>query len=510
MTYHRTAQGLAALGRNGDSTLMHVNPKEIEGLQQLLGPVTTNPDTGLPEAFNWSDILTSVGIGVLGAMTGGAAAAAMPAMGALGGAAVGAGTGALVGGGVSAAQGRGFAPGALGGAISGGLGGFGGTDLSGGAVAPVSGSGLGVQTQGAINALGAPPIPAGALPEAAKGSMGLSGDTMSAIRDLGSMPIDRAAMTPAGFGTPSFTDALSKQGSAMLTKTGAENLIKPVGMGALLGSTATGMVEDSAATATQMRQEKLAKQRTADEESQYYASLGIPLNSLSEIDPNDPSAQRDYYMNIITPPQGKAAGGPITARREIAGVPVQSTFPVKYASDINTPHMQTALPKAIEDFQKGAAGAVPTGFADGGYANTAPINPQNFHPQSEMPQAQPYPAATPMRHEIVQGYEKGGFLDGPGDGMSDDIPANIDGREEVRLADGEFVIPPEIVRMIGDGDPERGAKLLDQLLPMVREAAHGKKEQVKQNAGKLAAEKFIKRAVGRGDNAGRSGIQATS
>lgn len=460
MTYHRTAQGLAALGRNGDSTLMHVNPKEIEGLQQLLGPVTTNPNTGLPEAFNWSDILTSVGIGVLGAMTGGAAAAAMPAMGALGGAAVGAGTGALVGGGVSAAQGRGFAPGALGGAISGGLGGFGGTDLPGGASAPVA----------PADALGGGPVP------------------------------------PA----PAFTDALSKQGSAMLTKTGAENLIKPVGMGALLGSTATGMVEDSAATATQMRQEKLAKQRATDEESQYYASLGIPLNSLSEIDPNDPSAQRDYYMDIITPPQGKAAGGPITARREIAGVPVQSTFPVKYASDINTPHMQAALPKAIEDFQKGAAGATPTGFADGGYANTAPINPQNFHPQSEMPQAQPYPAATPMRHEIVQGYEKGGFLDGPGDGMSDDIPANIDGREEVRLADGEFVIPPEIVRMIGDGDPERGAKLLDQLLPMVREAAHGKKEQVKQNAGKLAAEKFIKRAVGRGDNAGRSGIQATS
>lgn len=460
MTYHRTAQGLAALGRNGDSTLMHVNPKEIEGLQQLLGPVTTNPDTGLPEAFSWSDILTSVGIGVLGAMTGGAAAAAMPAMGALGGAAVGAGTGALVGGGVSAAQGRGFAPGALGGAISGGLGGFGGTDLPGGASAPVAPADV-----------------------------------------LGGGPVQPA---------PAFTDALSKQGSAMLTKTGAENLIKPVGMGALLGSTATGMVEDSAATATQMRQEKLAKQRAADEEAQYYASLGIPLNSLSEIDPNDPSAQRDYYMDIITPPQGKAAGGPITARREIAGVPVQSTFPVKYASDINTPHMQAALPKAIEEFQKGAAGAAPTGFATGGFANTTPINPQNFHPQSEMPQAQPYPAATPMRHEIARGYEKGGFLDGPGDGMSDDIPANIDGREEVRLADGEFVIPPEIVRMIGDGDPERGAKLLDQLLPMVREAAHGKKEQVKQNAGKLAAEKFIKRAVGRGDNAGHSGIQATS
>jgi hypothetical protein len=79
--------------------------------------------------------------------------------------------------------------------------------------------------------------------------------------------------------------------------------------------------------------------------------------------------------------------------------------------------------------------------------------------------------------------------------MSDDIPASIEDKEEVRVADGEFVIPPEIVRMIGDGDPEKGAKLLDQLLPLVRQAAHGKKEQVSQDAGKLAAQKFMQRAM---------------
>ena len=101
-------------------------------------------------------------------------------------------------------------------------------------------------------------------------------------------------------------------------------------------------------------------------------------------------------------------------------------------------------------------------------------------------------------------YEKGGFLDGPGDGMSDDIPANIDGREEIRLADGEFVVPPEMVSLIGGGDPEEGKRLLDQLLPMVRQAAHGKKEQVKQDAGKLAAEKLLTRK----GHAGRSGIEA--
>jgi len=481
--YPNMTQGLAALGRNGDDTLLHVNRKELEGLQQLLGPVTVNPDTGLPEAFNWTDILTSVGVGVLGAMTGGAAAAAMPAMGAIGGAAVGAGTGALVGGGISAAQGRGFAPGALGGAISGGLGGFGGTNLPGGAT------------------------PATAAGTDALSTMADAG-AESGLGNLSAVMPEEAVTTapPSTFDT--FTANMGKQGSAMLTKEGAESLIKPVGMGALLGATGENMVEDSATTATQMRQEKLAKQRAADEESKYFSDLGFPLNSLSEIDPNNPASQREYYSNLINEPQGRAAGGPITARREVAGVPIQSVFPVKYASEFNKSDLQGELPQAIEKFQAGAADVLGTGFASGGYANTRPINPQNFHPQSEMPKAQPYPAASPIRHEVIQGYEDGGFLDGPGDGMSDDIPANIDGKEEVRLADGEFVIPPEIVRMIGNGDPKEGARLLDQLLPMVREAAHGKKEQVKQNAGKLAAEKFIKRAVDRGDNARHSGIQA--
>jgi hypothetical protein len=135
------------------------------------------------------------------------------------------------------------------------------------------------------------------------------------------------------------------------------------------------------------------------------------------------------------------------------------------------------------------------GLATGGYVNTQPINAESFYPQSQIASAKPYPASTPQRHEVLDYYKDGGFLDGPGDGMSDDIAANIDGEEEIRLADGEFVVPPDLVRMLGFGDPEEGAKLLDKLLPIVRQAAHGKKEQIKQDAGKLAAEKMLARAM---------------
>ena len=46
-------QNLSSRGRHGDTMLMHVNPEEFQGLSTLLGPTTTNPDTGLPEAFAW-------------------------------------------------------------------------------------------------------------------------------------------------------------------------------------------------------------------------------------------------------------------------------------------------------------------------------------------------------------------------------------------------------------------------------------------------------------------------
>jgi hypothetical protein len=54
------AQGLASLGRNGDSMLVHMTPKEVQGLQQLAlakgGSLTINPQTGLPEAGFLSDV----------------------------------------------------------------------------------------------------------------------------------------------------------------------------------------------------------------------------------------------------------------------------------------------------------------------------------------------------------------------------------------------------------------------------------------------------------------------
>jgi hypothetical protein len=48
-------------------------------------------------------------------------------------------------------------------------------------------------------------------------------------------------------------------------------------------------------------------------------------------------------------------------------------------------------------------------------------------------------------------YAHGGYLDGQGDGMSDSIPATIEGKQPARLADGEFVVPADVVSHLGNG-----------------------------------------------------------
>jgi hypothetical protein len=75
---------------------------------------------------------------------------------------------------------------------------------------------------------------------------------------------------------------------------------------------------------------------------------------------------------------------------------------------------------------------------------------------------------------------KGGYLDGAGDGMSDSIPATIEGKQPARLADGEFVVPADVVSHLGNGSSKAGSKRLYAMLDKVRRARTGNKKQGKQ------------------------------
>lgn len=82
------------------------------------------------------------------------------------------------------------------------------------------------------------------------------------------------------------------------------------------------------------------------------------------------------------------------------------------------------------------------------------------------------------------GYSDGGrLLRGPGDGVSDSIPANIGGKRPARLADGEFVVPARIVSELGNGSTEAGARKLYAMLDRIQA---GRKKSI--GKGKVATD----------------------
>ena len=79
-----------------------------------------------------------------------------------------------------------------------------------------------------------------------------------------------------------------------------------------------------------------------------------------------------------------------------------------------------------------------------------------------------------------------GQLKGPGDGMSDMIPASVEGGTDVLLSDGEYVVPADVVSGLGNGSSDAGAKHLDEMMARVREQRTGSREQAKQIEPKQA------------------------
>ena len=90
------------------------------------------------------------------------------------------------------------------------------------------------------------------------------------------------------------------------------------------------------------------------------------------------------------------------------------------------------------------------------------------------------------------GYSDGGrLLRGPGDGVSDSIPATIGRKQQpARLADGEFVVPARIVSELGNGSTDAGAKKLYAMLDRVQRA-RGKTTGKNKVAANSRADKYL-------------------
>lgn len=71
------------------------------------------------------------------------------------------------------------------------------------------------------------------------------------------------------------------------------------------------------------------------------------------------------------------------------------------------------------------------------------------------------------------------FVQGGGTGLSDDVPVKMDDGGDGRLADGEFVVPADVVSGLGGGSSKAGADMLYQMMERIRQQAHGKSQQIR-------------------------------
>ena len=171
----------------------------------------------------------------------------------------------------------------------------------------------------------------------------------------------------------------------------------------------------------------------------------------------------------------------------------------------------------LGDVEEAAEGGIMQSYQAGGpvermsMMNTA-MNPQGgLYPQGMIDKTQyATPIQRPVSAEMVSespayersnpmlmarggiadlgGYSDGGrMLKGPGDGMSDSIPATIGRRQPARLADGEFVVPADVVSHLGNGSTDAGARKLYSMMDKIRKARTGKKKQ----APEVKTEKYL-------------------
>jgi len=186
-----------------------------------------------------------------------------------------------------------------------------------------------------------------------------------------------------------------------------------------------------------------------------------------------------------------------TAEQNIAREPMQEAGTV-----VNSP-MQNTMGAQPNDM----ASRLPTGPGDMNANVTESLgaalqsNPQGFTviPNQSIP---PTSGEAPMmamggRVRYAEGGisaltpDDGKMLNGNGDGVSDDIPAMIEGEQEAALSDGEFIVPARIVSELGNGSSDAGAKKLYAMIDRIQAARQQTMGDNKQYAKDTNAERFL-------------------
>lgn len=535
MSLHNAAKHLAAHGRGPDTTLVHMTPREVNGLQAIAkahgGSLTINPHTGLAEAGFLSRILPTLAGAALAATGVGAPMAAM-----------------LIGGGTALAKGD------LKAGLMAGLGAYGGAGLMGGAatmgaeqVATEAGreAGLnaGAQSVGVTPEVMATPAGSQAALSGPSAPSSFGADAGSTTQTFDPSKAQQYSKAYSEAYNPTYDasnvknldntqlglKSMMSDGSGYLQATGGGAQAAQYGLAAL----APGMVtspppipgeEKYDGPLSRINMGKDYKAYQAQQPNPYYqprmynyagggpieqmsnanamgANTGYPMADVNKAAYSTPY-QTPISQNVVT---GSADTGvnPMTGEMNFAGggnVQLQGHVTMDDQGGGQGGQFGQASANGYQPMGGGQQGGMMGGLDPRAVA----ANPQGFQQfmQGAQQQEMQRPGST-MFSQLggagmgslamaqggvafadgghLGGYSDGGrMLKGPGDGMSDSIPAQIGAKQPARLADGEFVVPADVVSHLGNGSTDAGAKQLYSMMDRIRAQRTGKKKQAPQ------------------------------
>lgn len=492
VTNNPMAQELQSQGRQGDSTLVHMSPDEVSGLQALAlsqgTSMTINPVTGLPEAFKLGKLFKSLLPTLLGA-----GLMFIPGLNAVAAAGiVGAGTGIATGSlkkgllaGLSAYGGASLARG-LGAGVqaaktvatnTAGAAGTGATSIAPAVSTP------GVTTAG-TNALPGFTSEIAGAPATSLGNLGASrglsavGQTLTSAAPTAAAPA--LTLTPPGAATgffsnfanaaraglPAGTPSMLVKGAPMLAGLGLMNSFS----GAYSSRLPGGQIDNSY-TGPYTAQERVAsfapdtESLLSSSKERRYFNVDMP-----EI--------YDMQGRIVQPGSSTEKGAmiyqPVFNKKAKKGQDQYTWTPFPYM----TPQAQPqSFEEAMRSSGRGMFGMpLPQeqysyGFAEGG---EVPMDDGAFVMDARSVSEVGNGSSNAGKEILAR--MGGRPIEGPGDGVSDSVPANIGGTQKARVARDEVLFPAAAVKQLGKGSPERGTQKLYALM----EKAH----KARKNAGR--------------------------
>lgn len=528
MSLHHIANHLASKGRNGDTTLVHMTKGEVAGLQALAKAngtsLTKNPDTGLPEAFSLKSLVPmAAGAGLM------AMGVPAPIAAGLVGAGAWASSGSLTQGlmaGLGAYGGAGLATPATTTAIAPQ------TQLAGTELGSMNASGQFAPPSYSVNpdvATAPQAMPTGQIDARAAydptfQSPSYSGSTEASLKPWGATdqvwsnlkenpklgmyaaaPIIGDAMTPKQYGVPEVKSD-SDMGQRYQFNSGYDNSVPgrtgPASYSAIsneeakklygfaeggsvqypVGEPVMRMAEGGKADAAPSDSRgggwagnavgmggKAVRDLVSDLQAQG-VRLGTPPHLLNRADEQQASQPSVTGYGSYTPEDAYVAARGLGLGIDYSGYDTAPNQGIAAMVNRGNPNQNIVdlykaaeAKKAAEEAKSAEEKRIANESAASSFSDVG------------------YQLASGGGISTLGGYSDGGrLLKGPGDGMSDNIPAKIGQKQPARLADGEFVVPADVVSHLGNGSTDAGAKHLYKMMDKVRSARTGRKAQGKQ------------------------------